>query len=143
MLEGTKKSRSPVPVRQVAVYQNPSEAPCEYQRVALIESMASSQSTLGSGVSNIKLIRAARRKAGALGANAIIIETVGSESYIATEVSADSAGYNRSESRKSWGRGMFLAVHEARPCSTSARRGFALPHQVRLNQHRRGGGVSR
>lgn len=119
MLEGTSGARSSVPPSQVAVYQNVSELACDHQRVALIESQDSKETPFGSGVSRIELIRAARTKAGAIGANALIVETLGLESFIETEVTADSASYERRESRQSWGQGMFLAVHEDRPCTTA------------------------
>ncbi len=119
MLGPQSAPRAPVPEREVAVYRDPSALSCDYERVALIESQTENQSPFGS-VSQIDLIRVARAKAGALGANALLVESLGTDSYVETEVTADSTTYSREETRRSWGQGLFLAVYEARPCSTSA-----------------------
>jgi hypothetical protein len=118
MLGPESATRAPVPEREVAVYRDPSALSCDYERVALIESQTKSQSPFGS-VSQIDLIRAARAKAGALGANALLVETLGTDSYVETNVEADSSTYRREETRRSWGQGLFLAVYESRPCSSA------------------------
>lgn len=121
-LPGASEELSPVSPSQVEVYRSLSAVKCKYLRVALVEARESKSVDLSGGVSQVELIRAARTEAGRLGANAVVIDTVGSRTFTETEVEADSAEYERTESRESLGRGVFLAVRENRPCKPSAGR---------------------
>lgn len=115
-LPGASEDLPPVSPSQVDVYRSLSAVKCEYLRVALVEAQESESVDLSGGVSQVELIRAAREEAGRLGANAVVIDTVESRTFTQTEVEADSSKYERTESRESLGRGMFLAVRENRPC---------------------------
>jgi len=118
-LPEASESPTPVPPGQVEVYRAPSVAECSYDRIALIEAQESESIGVTGGVSRIELMRAARKEAGKLGANAIVIDAVSTREFTETEVEADSSEYQRTESRKQLGQGMFLAIREHRPCETS------------------------
>lgn len=109
---------SPVSPERVEVYRGLSLVECDYKRIALVEAQESESMDLGGEVSRIELIRAAREEAAKLGANTVIIDSLGARTITETEVEADSATYERTESKKSLGRGFFLAVRENRPCET-------------------------
>lgn len=121
-LPGASEDLPGAPASQVEVYRSLSALKCEYLRVALVETQESQSVSITGGVSQVELIRAARKEAGRLGANAVIIDTVGSRTFTETEIVADSAQYERTESRESLGRGVFLAVRQNRPCKPSAGR---------------------
>lgn len=110
----------PVPPAQIEVYRSPDAPRCEYDRVAMIEAQKSESVGLTGGVSQIDLMRAAREEAGKVGANAIVVEEMGTEQFTETEVEADTSAYERTESRKQLGQAVFLAIREHRPCSTGA-----------------------
>ncbi|MFB6278921.1 MAG: hypothetical protein ABEK75_05410 [Salinibacter sp.] len=117
-LPDASEDLTPVPPGQIEVYRSPDAPRCEYDRVAMIEAQESESVGLTGGVSQIDLMRAAREDAGKMGANAIVIEEMGTEQFTETEVEADTSEYERTESRKQLGQAMFLAIREHRPCKT-------------------------
>jgi len=117
MLGGDAPARSPVSAESVAIYRDTAEIACPYERVALVEAQDAEDAPFDAGVSQLKLIRAARGRAGEVGANGLLVERVDAESALKREVTADSTGYEERETRQSWGRGLFLAIYEERPCS--------------------------
>lgn len=100
----------------IEVYRALSDVACDYQRIALVEAQESETVDFTGGVSQIELIRAVRKEAGKLGANALVIDEMGSQTFTETTIEADSTQYERTESRESLGQGLFLAIREARPC---------------------------
>jgi hypothetical protein len=115
-LPGAAEELAAVAPAEVEVYRGLSRVPCDYRRVALVEARASEEVGPSGGVSQLALIRAARQEAGPVGANAIVIDSVQTQLLTETEVKADTAGYARTESSRSLGRAVFLAIREDRPC---------------------------
>lgn len=118
-LPGASPDLSPVAPQQIEVYRTLSRVKCDYRRIALVEAQESESIGLTGGVSQLALIRAARKEAGKVGANALVVDTVGMRSFTETEVEADSTGYKRTESQTQLGQGVFLAILEDRPCEAS------------------------
>lgn len=79
---GPPESRPPVPADRVIVYRTPEQVPRSYVEVALIDTHA--EWTWISDES--KVVAEMRKKAGALGANALILSTVVDPRYAAPRV---------------------------------------------------------
>jgi len=120
-LPGASKDLAPVAPEQVEVYRSPDGPRCEYVRVAMVEARESEDMGLTGGVSQIDLMRAARKDAGEIGANAIVLEEMGTEQFTEIEVESDTSEYERTESRKQLGQAVFLAIREDRPCDAGGR----------------------
>lgn len=118
-LPGASENFAPVSPGQVEVYRSLDVPKCEYDRIAMVESQESKSIGLTGGVSRVELMRAARKEAGKVGANAIILEEMGTEQFTETEVEADTSKDERTESRKQLGQAVFLAIREHRPCNTA------------------------
>lgn len=67
----TANSYAPVPENEVRIFLNEDEAPAECERIALIHTEGDADTTNES-----QMITAARRRAGKVGANAIVLGTV-------------------------------------------------------------------
>jgi hypothetical protein len=117
-LPDASEDLAPVSPGQIEVYRSLEVPRCEYDRVARIETQESESVGLTGGVSQVDLMRAAREEAGKAGANAIVVEEMGTEEFTETEVEADTSEYERTESRKQLGQAVFLAIREHRPCNT-------------------------
>ena len=78
--------RVPVPLAQVFVYRTADDVPGDYEEVALISSGGSG--VWGLGVSEKKIWKAMRKKAGSLGANGIILDSMSHPTTGAKVVSA-------------------------------------------------------
>lgn len=68
---GTTPQRPPIPADQVVVYRTADQVPGNYEEIALLNSAGSSGWTTEAGMFN-----SMKKKAGALGANAIILDAV-------------------------------------------------------------------
>lgn len=79
---GPATARPPVPAEEVAIYRTADQIPGRYEEVALLNASGDASMTNES-----QLFRAMRRKAGQLGANAIILDAV-SEPGAGTRVAA-------------------------------------------------------
>jgi hypothetical protein len=79
---GTTPRRPPIPADQVAVYRTADQVPGKYEEIALLNSAGSSGWTTEAGMFN-----SMKKKAGSLGANAIILDAV-SEPSAGTKIAA-------------------------------------------------------
>jgi len=68
---GTPQVRPPVPMEEVAVYMNPGSVPGKYEEVALLNSTGDA---MWGG--EAKMIKSMKKKAGKIGANAIILNDI-------------------------------------------------------------------
>jgi hypothetical protein len=97
-------SRSPVSATEVTVYEDTSDVACSFDEIAVIRSNATMAST-----GEHKLIENGKKKAGAVGGNALIVRR------LARAEPNSNAG--KGEAQQGNLTGQFLAVFEDRPCS--------------------------
>lgn len=68
---GNAPARTPVPAEQVAIYRTAAQVPSKYEEVALLNSTGTTMWTSEAG-----MLKSMRQKAGALGANAVILDAI-------------------------------------------------------------------
>ena len=97
--------RGEVAPESVRVYRTPESIGCEYAEVALIHAQGDSFNT-----NENQMIKAAKKKAGAVGANGVVLSTI-DEPSTGEKIAGALIGFGLSKRR-----GEMLAVHVFEPC---------------------------
>jgi len=106
MLDASTSARPPVDPDLVRIYRTPASVACAYDEVAIVHAQGSSAST-----NENQMLTAARRRAGRIGANGVIIDNINEPSAGARVAGAI---FGVAPSR----RGEMLAIYVHDPCRT-------------------------